>query len=80
MVTMRTRSRVAADGTVTVPVGPGEAGVEVDVTITPIKTKAAKEMTQEEWVNLLDRAARVLGDLNLVRPEQPHLEPAPEFD
>jgi hypothetical protein len=42
MLTLKTRSKVAADGTVTVPVGAKEAGVEVDVTITPVHGKMAK--------------------------------------
>jgi hypothetical protein len=75
MLTLKTRSKVAADGTVTIPVGAKEAGMEVDVTIIPVR-----DITQEEWIALLKRTADVLGDLNLTRPEQPPLEPAPEFD
>ena len=80
MTTVYARSTVAADGTVTVPVGVEDSGTEVEVTVTPVRGKMAKDMTQEEWADFVFRTAGSIDDLTFVRPEQPELRPAPEFD
>lgn len=69
MVTVRTRSRVAADGTVTVPVGTHDAGTEVEVVITPV-VKMAKDMTRQEWVEFVQRTAGSIQDPTFERPPQ----------
>lgn len=80
MVFVRARSTVAADGTVTVPVGMDDAGVEVTVMVTPVRGKMAQDMTQEEWAELIRQTAGSIDDPAFVRPEQPDLRSAPEFD
>jgi hypothetical protein len=80
MVPVKTRSRIAADGTVTVPVGFEDIGREVDVTVTPVRGKMASDMTQEEWVVFVNKTAGSIDDPAFVRPEQLPLRPAPDFD
>jgi hypothetical protein len=67
-------TRVAADGTVsvTLPAGtaiPGEPGPPSRVNLPP-----------HEWVRAFRATEGSITDPSFRRPEQPLLEPAPEFD
>lgn len=70
MTTVETRARVAADGTITVPVGREEAGTEVIVTVAP----APKTLSREEWVSHINRTQGRIDDPTFVRPEQGSFE------
>ena len=70
MTTIRTIARVGNDGNIVIPVGPEEAGVEVEVTIT----RARPKMTQAEWEALIDRTAGSITDPTFVRPPQGEFE------
>jgi hypothetical protein len=55
---IHTTCRVRPDGSVVVPVGVEDAGMEVEVTITPKrKAKRASEMSPEEYSAFIDSIA-----------------------
>jgi len=70
MVTFKTRSKIAADGTVTVPVSVEDAGLEVDVTISPVRGKMAADMSKEEWQEFIRLTAGSITDPTFQRPLQ----------
>jgi hypothetical protein len=57
---------VGSDGRITVPVGVEQAGAEVDVIVTPLRP----ELTQEEYLAILERTAGSIDDPTFVRPPQ----------
>jgi hypothetical protein len=68
-------SRIGADGVlqITVPIGPADAGREVDVTIKPAEPEHRKNSKQQEWRQfILETAGTWQRDLE--RPEQGEYE------
>lgn len=66
MTTILTRVRVDERGNVTIPVGPSEVGVEVDVVITP----ARSQLTDEEYRAIIKQTAGSIDDPTFERPPQ----------
>ncbi|MGO9469914.1 MAG: hypothetical protein ACLQVF_37920 [Isosphaeraceae bacterium] len=66
-------SRVGVDGILqlTVPIGEGEAGREVQVTIDPV---GPPRMTREQWRDFIASTAGSITDPSLVRHEQGEYE------
>ena len=66
-------SRVGADGVlhIRVPMGAGDAGRQVQVTIDPV---GPSPMTQEEWRNFVLSTAGSITDPSFVRHEQGQYE------
>ena len=84
MVTHTVNSRVAEDGTVTVPVDRGDAGTDVVVTVAPLSTEAFPapgsqvQLPLEVW---LEKFLQLEGSVpNLIQPEEPLLDPIMDFD
>ncbi len=66
MKPFETIARVGSDGNLIVPVGIADAGAEVIVRVAP----APPKMTQEQWVEFVDRTAGSISDPTFCRPEQ----------
>jgi hypothetical protein len=75
-------TRVAADGTVsvTLPAGTAIPGEEVLVTIGPPGPPSRVNLPPDEWARAFRATEGNITDPSFRRPEQPLLEPAPEFD
>ena len=70
MKAFETTARVGPDGNIVVPIGVGDAGTEVLVTVTP----APKKMTQDEWAAFVQRTAGSITDPTFERPDQGQFE------
>jgi hypothetical protein len=70
--TIELKTRVAPDGTVTVPVGAPEAGRPVTVTVAPAPDESSliNGLPTEEWKALFERTCGSIGDSSFERPLQ----------
>lgn len=71
------KSRVGSDGVLqfTLPLGPGEANQEVNVTIEP----AAAPLSQEEWKRRILATAGSIPDPTFIRHDQGEFEQRAEL-
>ena len=70
MTTITKHAKVDANGNVVVPVGRGEVGRDVVVTIAP----ARPAMSQEDWEKFIDSTAGSIDDPTFERPPQGEYE------
>lgn len=73
MTHVEIRSRVGADGvlTVSLPLGPGEANREVRVVVEPAESVAkSAEDAPEQWRDFIAATAGCIADPTFRRPEQ----------
>jgi len=77
MTPIQLRSRVGADGvlTLSVPVGISEANREVKITVEPVEPVAARPaLSGEQWKQFIEETAGSINDLPFKRPEQGEYE------
>jgi hypothetical protein len=76
--TIHHRTRVGIDGTITVSVGPADAGLEVDVTVAPA-ADCRTSRDRADWLRFIDETAgKWEGDFE--RPEPLPLEERPDLE
>lgn len=77
MTRIEVRSKVGPDGvlTLSLPLGPAEAGAEVRVVVEPVAADVTgPAMTREEWLKFIEETAGSITDPTFRRHEQGEYE------